>query len=73
MPDDTQRELGKHGAEIEALQTNMTKLQGDVEKILSILAEARGGWKTLMLVAGVAGAVGAGLGKLAMVIGWLPK
>lgn len=73
MSEDVERELGRHGAEIEALQKDMIELKKDVKTILSTLAEARGGWKTLMLVAGVAGAVGAGLGKLVAVFGWLPK
>ncbi len=64
------RELGRHGAEIEALQGDMRELKKDVKSILTTLSEARGGWKTLMLVAGVAGAVGAVLGKLLPFIPW---
>ncbi len=39
----------------------MTK---DIRHIRTTLAEARGGWKTLVMVAGFAGAVGAGLSWL---------
>jgi hypothetical protein len=51
----------------------MVELKNDVKSILTTLSEARGGWKTLMLVAGVAGAVGAILGKFATMLGWIPK
>ena len=73
MTEEVQRDLGRHDAEIAELQRNMEELSKDVKTILSTLAEARGGWKTLLLVAGVAGAVGAGLAKLGMIVGWLPK
>lgn len=71
--EEIQRDLGRHEAEIGALQSDMKELKRDVKAILATLSEAKGGWKTLMLVAGVAGAVGALLGKFAMAIGWLPK
>lgn len=73
MNDEVQRDLGRHEAEIGALQSDMVELKRDVKSILTTLSEARGGWKTLMLVAGIAGAVGAVLGKVAMAIGWIPK
>ena len=56
--------LGQHGAEIEALQRDMADLKNDVKFIRETLAQAKGGWRTLMLVAGVAGSVGALIGKL---------
>lgn len=73
MSEDMHRDLGRHEAEIEALQADMRDLKRDVKTILTTLSEARGGWRTLMLVSGVAGAVGALLGNLATVTGWFPK
>lgn len=59
MTDDTQRTLGEYGAKIEALQDDVTGLRTDVKTIMLTLAEARGGWKTLVAVGTVAGAIGA--------------
>lgn len=73
MTDEMQRDLGRHEAEIESLQSDMRDLKKDVKLILSTLSEARGGWRTLLLVGGVAGAVGAVLGKVGALFGWIPK
>lgn len=77
--DDTQRALGRHDGEIAALQKSMDgiyaeirMLHGAVQEIKTVLAEAKGGWKTLMLVAGVAASVGALATKFAVWIGLLP-
>ena len=58
-----EREIGEHGARLVALEGDMTELKSDVKLILSEIHTAKGGWKTLMLVAGVAGSVGAFVGK----------
>ena len=58
-----EREIGEHGARLVALEGDMTELKGDVKLILQELHTAKGGWKTLMLVGGAAGAVGALIGK----------
>lgn len=63
MSDQLQRDVGRHDAEIEALKADMAEVKADVKQVLSTLSEARGGWKTLMLVAGAAGSVGALIGK----------
>lgn len=57
------REIGEHGARLVALEDDMTELKSDVKLILQELHTAKGGWKTLMLVGGMAGAVGAIVGK----------
>lgn len=51
------RDLGRHDAEIDQLQSDVTSIKGDVADIKETLAQAKGGWRTLMLVAGVASAV----------------
>jgi len=58
VSDDLQRELGRHDAEIVALQKDMTEVKGDVKQILAFVAQAQGSWKTLMAVSGFAAAVG---------------
>lgn len=63
MSDQLQRDVGRHDAEIAALKDDMAEVKADVKQVLSTLSEAKGGWKTLMLVAGAAGSVGAFIGK----------
>lgn len=72
MDGEVHRDLGKHDAQIEALQVRVDTLHADLSKVLAqlqqiqqTLAEARGGWKTMMAAAGLAGAVAAGLLKAA--------
>lgn len=50
---------------------DMGEIKGDVKIILSTLAEARGGWKTLVLIAGAAGTFGAFVSKLAPALGFI--
>ena len=59
MAEELHQQVGRHGAEIEALQSDMPELKVDVKTTLATLNQAKGGWKTLMLVAGIAGAMGA--------------
>ena len=61
-----ERELAVHETEIKHLQSDMDKLVQDMESIKATLndinatlAEARGGWKVLMMVGGAGGALGA--------------
>jgi prefoldin subunit 5 len=61
-----ERELAVHETEIKHLQADMDRLVADMESIKSTLnsinttlAEARGGWKVLMMVGGAGGALGA--------------
>ena len=61
-----ERELAVHETEIKHLQADMDKLVQDMESIKvtlnainSTLAEARGGWRVLMMVGGAGGALGA--------------
>lgn len=61
----TERELATHEAEIKHLQADMDKLVQDMESIKSTLfevqrtlAEAKGGWRILMLLGGAGAVVG---------------
>lgn len=51
--------------EMEAMQRSMKELKDDVRIIRDTLLHAKGGWKTLLLVAGLASTVGAVLAKVA--------
>jgi prefoldin subunit 5 len=60
-----ERELAVHETEIKHLQADMDKLVSDMEDIKktlssinSTLAEARGGWKVLMMLGGAGGVLG---------------
>lgn len=50
--------------EVEAMKKAMDDMKGDLRIIRDTLLQARGGWKTLMLVAGLASTVGAVLAKI---------
>lgn len=43
------------------LRASNQQLQAKVDQVLLALSEARGGWRTLMLVGGAASSLGAGL------------
>lgn len=64
-PNTTARELATHTAEIKHLQDDMDKLVADMKQIKeclgdikTTLSEARGGWRTLMIVGGASAAIG---------------
>lgn len=71
MTDSMERQLGRHDAEIENLTREFAEMRKDMKTVLTLLSEARGGWKTLMLVAGMAGAVGAFAHQIAIWIGFI--
>jgi hypothetical protein len=65
------REMGRHDADIDNLKKEVmevrTEIQGlrmEVRDISSTLAEAKGGWRIMMGVAGISGVLGAGATKI---------
>lgn len=62
--DNLHRTIGDHDARIDTVEDELRELRHDMREVLTMLHEARGGWKTLMLIAGAAGAGGALIGKL---------
>lgn len=73
-------DIGRHDAQIEALQEQVKQLHRDMQKmndtliqINTTLSEARGGWRTLMMVGGVAATAGALGAKIITWMGWVPK
>ncbi len=60
----TEREIGEHGARLTNLEDTVRGLDGKMDRVLEEIHTAKGGWKTLILVSGVAGSVGALVGKL---------
>ena len=55
------RELGEHSARLRSLETAVSEMRDDVKAIRSTLDQAKGGWRTLLMICGAAGAVGASL------------
>ncbi len=73
-----QRDLGRHEAELQALSRFIEKIEETqedqmraIDAINRTLAEARGGWRTLLLVCGASGAVGAAMWKLLALLGYV--
>jgi prefoldin subunit 5 len=67
----TARELATHAADIAHLQGDMDKLAADMAEIKTMiasinttLAEAKGGWKVLMMFGGAGGLIGATLAQI---------
>lgn len=60
-----ERTLGEHGARLDALERQIEKIDRNVEVLLRQVAEARGGWRGMMALAGFASAIGAALTWLA--------
>jgi len=49
--------------EVEYLKKIIDEVRADTKEIKEVLSQAKGGWKTLLLVAGVASTVGALIAK----------
>lgn len=68
-----ERELGEMSAKIEHLENTVTAMQKDLRTIRDTLLQARGGWKTLMLVAGLSATIGGLLAKIVPLLSFLPR
>lgn len=66
------REIGEHGARLTNLEATVSGLDSKMDEVLREIHTAKGGWKTLMLVGGMAGAVGAIVGKFLPFISFKP-
>jgi prefoldin subunit 5 len=68
-----ERELGELTSRLRTLEREMAETRTTLKELHELALQAKGGWKTLMLVAGFAGLVGALGAKLAMLIGFMPR
>ena len=59
--------------EVEYLKNHINEIKSDTREIKETLSQAKGGWKTLMLVAGISSTVGAAIAKVAPWLGVFPK
>lgn len=67
------RDIGRLEAEMSEVVKKLEKLDDDVEMIKTTLAEARGGWRTLMWVGGSSGVLGGLIAKYTPWLTTLPK
>ena len=58
-----------HADKLDALEVRCAKMELKLDAILATLDEARGGWRMLILIAGIAGTAGAVLTKASA---WMP-
>ena len=56
MENELDETAGRHEAEIEKLQQQMDQVLFELKEIRTTLAEARGGWRTLLWLGGAVGA-----------------
>lgn len=70
---DQSAEIARLSVQVEVLERDMTELKADVKSLLALVNQTRGGWKTIVLVAGVAGTMGALFAKLVPLFGVAPK
>ena len=63
MTDETidRRDYGRLEAQVEQLKNDVHALKETVEAMRDMMQQAKGGWRTLMFLSGVAGSIGAGL------------
>jgi hypothetical protein len=73
MTDKPEIQIAILKTELEHMRKDMDEVKDDLKAIRSTLSEARGGWKTLMLVAGISSTLGALIAKAAPWFGFLPK
>ena len=59
--------------ELEYVRKDLDEVRTDLKAIREVLSQAKGGWKTLMLVAGLSSTIGALLAKLAPWAALAPK
>lgn len=72
MSDDINRVIGAHDADIETLKKSVTEIAADVKAIRSKMDEATGGWKTVIWLAGISGAIGGAIGWFMSLISHKP-
>lgn len=68
-----EREIGEMSARVHHLEQTASEMREDIRTIRDTLLQAKGGWKTLMLVAGISATVGGLMAKLVPLLSFLPR
>lgn len=63
MSEISPQEFGRLTAKVETLEEQVAEMRADLRAVRDMLAEARGGWKLMLAIAGFAGTAGALLSK----------
>jgi hypothetical protein len=58
------RDLGRLEARIDAIEVCLAHIKPKIEQVADTLNQAKGGWKMLVVLAGISGAIGALLAKI---------
>lgn len=69
MTPDEQRRLAVLEAQMKDTRDDIHEIKTDVKMILGTIASAKGGWRMILLVAGIAGTLGAFASKLGAFLG----
>lgn len=64
MDEEYLQQLGRHEADIATLKKQLDGMEDKLDAVVEILAAAKGGWRTLMLVGGSAAGIGALMSQL---------
>lgn len=56
--------VAKMEVQVQRLETDVAEMKGDIKAIRTALDNAGGAWKMLMIVAGIAGAIGSFITKI---------
>lgn len=80
MSQEIHRDLGKHDAQIDALNVQFNRMHHDMQNMLeqlqqiqATLSEARGGWRLMVMVGGLSAAAGGIVVKVMTWLQLLPK
>lgn len=68
-----ERELGEMTAKIHHLETTVNGMSKDLREIRDTLLQAKGGWKTVMMVAGVSATIGGLMVKVLPFLSAFPR
>lgn len=66
-PDERDR-LSKLEVEVTIMKDTLGDIRKDTREVRDVVLNAKGGWKTLVVVGGIAGTIGAIFGKLASIL-----
>lgn len=61
MGEETERDIGRLEGKVEALEERVAEMNGKLDALSAYMAETKGGWKTLLVLAGMASAMGSAI------------